>query len=267
VSGSDPDRETVPQFPDEEQRNPVSDDCRRCPGLVEARERICWGAGPEDADLVVVGEAPSAGHPDAETWRGGNLTGMAYSGRRSGRKIRTMLAELGYDDAYYTNAVKCYPSAAVAPDGTPTDEPHAENREPAPTERANCRPHLRSELAQVGPGCVLATGKHATQSLLGVEGRTIEGFLDLVLELQDCPTLGTPVLPVLHPSYQEVWIGRLGHTRESYLAAIAGVLDPLIDAGEADGETDDEGDDEAGDEGDDEAGDEGDDEAGDEGDD
>jgi len=219
-----------PSFPDPDDRLPLSDDCRRCPALVATRNRICWGAGPRDATLVVVGEAPAAGSPDAERWRGGNWTGMAYSGGRSGKKIRAMVEELGHD-AYYTNAVKCFPSAAV-PHGDPgaaerLDRPchETDNREPHREERSNCRPFLREEVDRIAPDCVLATGRHATQSLLAVEDRTVDGFLDLVCEPQACPTLGVPVLPILHPSYQEVWIARLGHDRESYLGAIADALD------------------------------------------
>jgi len=215
----------TPSLPDPDSRNSLAEDCRRCPALAAARNRICWGAGPRDAPLVVVGEAPAAGEPEVDRWQGGNWTGMAYSGRRSGRKIRTMVEELGRE-AYYTNAVKCFPSAAVPPDDPGAAErldrpPHeTDNREPAPDERANCRPYLRREIDGIAPDCVLATGKHATQSLLAVEGRDVESFLDLVLDVQSCPALGAPVVPILHPSYQEVWIARLGHDRASYLAAI-----------------------------------------------
>lgn len=213
-----------PAFPDPDDRLVLAGDCRRCPGLVEGRERICWGAGPHDADVVVVGEAPAAGHPGADRWRGGNLTGMAYTGRRSGRKIRRLLADAGVTDAYYTNAVKCYPSAAVDAEGESTGEPPDENREPTAAERANCRPYLREEVRRVGPATVLATGAHATRSLLAVEGREVESFLDRVLEPVDCPTLETTVVPLLHPSYQEVWLARLGYDREGYVDAVREVL-------------------------------------------
>jgi len=200
------------EFPDRGARNPLAEDCRRCPALVDARECISWGNGSLDADLVVVGEAPGAGDSSAERWRGGNWTGMAYTSRASGRKVRELFADLGYgsDDLYFTNAVKCFP-----PDG------EGGNREPTDEELANCRPYLLREVRQVEPRCVVATGKHATRSLLAAEGRDLDGFLDAVLEPVACERLGVPVLPVLHPSYQEVWIARLGHTRESYLAAIA----------------------------------------------
>lgn len=200
-------------FPDPDSKNPLAETCTRCQSLVESRERISWGVGPRDADLVVVGEAPGAGTPDAEQWKGGNWTGMGYTARHSGRKIREMMAEIGYSNAYYTNAVKCFPSNG-----------EGSNREPTAEERANCRPYLVREIEQIAPVCVVATGKHATQSLLAVEGREVDGFLDTIFEPIACQTLCAPVLPILHPSYQEVWISRLGYTYESYLDAIREVL-------------------------------------------
>jgi uracil-DNA glycosylase family 4 len=204
------------EFPDPNSKNPLAETCTRCPSLVESREQISWGVGPSDADLVVVGEAPGAGTPDEEQWMGGNWTGMAYTARHSGRKIREMMAAIDYPNAYYTNAVKCFPS-----DG------EGSNREPTAEERTNCRPYLIQEIEQIAPTCVVATGKHATQSLLTVEGREVDGFIDIILESIPCQTLCAPVLPILHPSYQEVWISRLGYTYESYLDAIQEVLDMI----------------------------------------
>jgi len=209
-------------------------DCRRCPALVDCRERISWGVGPRDATVVVVGEAPGAGDPGAERWKGGNWTGMAYTSRASGRKVRAMVADLGYGGgAYYTNAVKCFPCVdeeagdGEAGDGERTDAASAgpTNREPTAEELANCRPYLLDEIATVAPDWVLATGKHATRSLFAVDGRSVEGFLDLVLEPVRLSGIDPPVLPLLHPSYQEVWLSRLDHTRESYLGEIRSVLD------------------------------------------
>lgn len=197
-----------PSFPDPEERTPLADDCRRCPELVRARERISWGVGPDDATLVVVGEAPAAGDPEADQWRGGNLTGMAYTSRASGRKIRQLVTDLGYaGDCYYTNAVKCHPP---------------KNRDPTDAEKANCRPYLLNEIAVIDPKAILTTGKHATQSVLMASGHDLDDFLESVLAPVDTE-LGT-VVPMLHPSYQEVWLSRLGHTRESYLDALRALL-------------------------------------------
>ena len=75
----------------------------------------------------------------------------------------------------------------------------------------------------VDPAVLLPTGKHATQSTLALAGRELDSFLDTVLEPMETD-LGT-VIPLLHPSYQEVWLSRLGHTRESYVETLADCLD------------------------------------------
>ncbi len=196
-------------FPDD--RNVLLPGCARCPDLAACRERIAWGNGPADADVMVVGEAPAAGDPDAEQWRGGNYTGMAYTSRHSGRRVRDLLADLGYEP-YYTNAVKCFPADR--------DDPST-NREPTPAERRRCGVHLRAEIEAVAPEVVVTTGKHATESVANLAGHTVDGFLDSVLEPLACPDFGVTLLPILHPSYQEVWLVRLGYDEGEYRAAIA----------------------------------------------
>lgn len=211
----------MPDHPPAEARNVLAPDCARCPALAESRTCISWGNGPLDADgdplppsaadVLVVGEAPGAGDPKADTWKGGNHTGLAYTSRHSGRRIRALFEELGYGDrTYYTNAVKCFPSDG---DGS--------NREPTATELSNCRAHLETELEAVDPPVVVATGKHATETMLAFEGRAVDGFLDTVLDAIACPTLGVTLLPILHPSYQEVWLSRLGYTDDEYREALA----------------------------------------------
>lgn len=209
----------MPSFPDPDARLVLDPDCERCPALADCRTEIAWGNGPHDAAVVVVGEAPAAGDPSADRWRGGNRTGMAYTSRASGRKIRDLLADAGYPDAFYTNAVKCYPS-----DGA------GSNREPTAAELETCRDHLLTELDRVDPTVVVTTGAHATRSVLAAEGDAIDGFLDAVLDPVACESLGVTCLPLLHPSYQEVWLSRLGHDRDSYVGAVRDALDVLTGA-------------------------------------
>ncbi|MDF9747320.1 uracil-DNA glycosylase [Natrinema salsiterrestre] len=220
MPASDPDAESEsvptddPAYPSD--RNVLEPDCTRCPALADSRECISWGTGDRDADIVVVGEAPGHGDLEADRWQGGNWTGKAYTSRHSGRRIRRMVAQIGYgDDAYYTNAVKCFPADP--------DDP-ASNREPTPEERASCRTHLLTELEAIDPSVVLATGKHATKTVLAAEDRELEGFIDSVLEPVRCERLDVWLVPILHPSYQDVWIGRLGYEPEGYLEAIREVL-------------------------------------------
>ncbi|WP_226482132.1 uracil-DNA glycosylase [Natrinema amylolyticum] len=214
-------------------RNVLEPECARCPALADSRECISWGTGDLDADIVVVGEAPGRGNPDADPWRGGNWTGKAYTSRHSGRRIRRMVDDIGYgDDAYYTNAVKCFP-ASVEPrssesaSGETASQDPSSNREPTPEERANCRTHLLTELETIDPTVVLATGKHATKTVLAAEDRELDGFVDSVLEPVRCERLDVWLVPILHPSYQDVWIGRLGYEPEEYLTAIGETLDEL----------------------------------------
>jgi uracil-DNA glycosylase family 4 len=214
VTASDPSpsdsADLDPRFPDPDSRFVVEDGCARCPDLVDCRERISWGTGPRRARVVVVGEAPGAGDPEEDRWRGGNRTGMAYTTRHSGRRIRSLLAAVGHPDAYYTNAVKCFPR----------EEGGESNREPTAEERANCRAHLEAELERVAPEVVVTTGKHATATMLAFDGRSLDGFLDAVLEPVELDAFDATLLPVLHPSYQDVWVSRLGFSPEEYEAAI-----------------------------------------------
>jgi uracil-DNA glycosylase family 4 len=201
-------------FPDS--RNVLEPNCSRCPELVECRNRISWGTGPLSADVMVVGEAPGAGAPGAEQWRGGNWTGMAYTTRHSGRKIRSLFSELGYE-AYFTNAVKCFPKGENGP-----------NRDPRADELDHCFEHLKAEIATVNPSVVVSTGKHATKIVLDFESVPMNGFLDRVLSPVECERLGVVLLPLLHPSYENIWRERLGYDRPGYVAAIESELTTLV---------------------------------------
>jgi len=205
-----------PQYPDTQ--HVLEADCARCPALVDCRTEISWGTGDLAADVMVVGEAPGAGNPEVETWRGGNWTGKAYTARHSGRRVRELLAEIDRPDAYVTNAVKCFPC-----DG------EGSNREPTETERENCRGHLRTEIETVEPTAIVATGKHATTSILALEDREIDGFIDHVLEPIELADLETTLLPILHPSYQDIWRAQLGYSADEYRTAVHDAIHAALD--------------------------------------
>lgn len=195
-----------PQFPDADETLVTERDCTRCPALVACRNRISWGVGPADATVLVVGEAPGAGNPDAERWQGGNWTGMSYTAQHSGRRIRETMATVGYEDSvFYTNAVKCFPS-----DG------EGSNRAPSTDEKANCLDHLVTELETIQPDVVIPTGRHATESVFSLDDIPLDGFLDIVLEPVASERFGYRIVPLLHPSYRDVWLSRLGYELDEY---------------------------------------------------
>jgi uracil-DNA glycosylase family 4 len=147
--------------------------CRRCPRLVEWRERVArekvarfrdevyWGRpvpgfGDPEARILIVGLAPAA--------HGGNRTGRVFTGDASGDFLfAAMHAEgladrptsrraddgLTLLDAYVAAAVRCAP-----PDN-----------KPLPSERDNCAPFLARELELLtGVRVLLALGAYAWES-------------------------------------------------------------------------------------------------------
>jgi uracil-DNA glycosylase family 4 len=118
-------------------------DCERCPALVESRSRIVNGVGPDDADLLFVGEAPGQ-HEDEG--------GEPFVGR-SGDVLDDALAEAGFlrEAVRITNCVRCRPP---------------ENRDPHAEELANCRSYLEREIDRVDPAVVVTLGKVPAEHLL-----------------------------------------------------------------------------------------------------
>lgn len=118
-------------------------DCERCPDLVESRSRIVNGVGPDDADLLFLGEAPGAKEDEG---------GEPFVGR-SGTVLDDALREAGLAraDVRITNCVRCRPP---------------ENRDPRSEELSNCRGYLAREFELVDPKLVVTLGKVPSQHLL-----------------------------------------------------------------------------------------------------
>jgi uracil-DNA glycosylase family 4 len=117
--------------------------CERCPELCESRSQIVNGDGPDDAELLFVGEGPGE-REDSE--------GEPFVGR-SGTVLDDALRDCGLAraDIRITNCVRCRP-----PD----------NRDPQKEELDNCRGYLEHEIALVNPELVVTLGKVPTEHLL-----------------------------------------------------------------------------------------------------
>ena len=129
------------------------------------------GAGPLDADVMLVGEAPGAN----EVEEGAPFVGNA------GRRLDSILADLGVDrDALYlTNVVKVRPP---------------ENRDPYVDEVEAWRPVLDAELDRIDPDAVIALGSFAARELLDVD----DPISDLRGDAYDRD--GYTVYPTFHPA-------------------------------------------------------------------
>ena len=195
--------------------------CRRCPRLVEWRERVgrekvarfrdetYWGRpvpgfGDPEARILIVGLAPAA--------HGGNRTGRVFTGDASGDFLFPALHEVGLADrpvsrraddgltlidAYIAAAVRCAPPA----------------NKPLPSERDNCAPYLARELALLNEvRVIVALGAYAWESAFRAIA-TVTGE-----DVRPRPRFGHGaaaragayvVVGSYHPSQQNTFTGRL----------------------------------------------------------
>ncbi|MDL1961069.1 MAG: uracil-DNA glycosylase [Deltaproteobacteria bacterium] len=118
------------------------ENCNRCE-LHKSRQNIVFGEGPEDARLVLVGEAPG---------REEDIQGRPFVGP-SGELLTDMLnaVNISRKDVFITSVIKCRP-------------PH--NRTPGHEEIAACSSFLSHQLRLIDPPFILALGLVAAQTLL-----------------------------------------------------------------------------------------------------
>ncbi len=119
-------------------------DCTRCAELARTRTQTVFGVGNPDARLVFCGEAPGADE---------DRQGEPFVGRAG--KLLTDIIEKGMklrrEDVYILNILRCRPPG---------------NRNPLPTEAANCREYLDRQLEIIQPEFICCLGAIAAQNLL-----------------------------------------------------------------------------------------------------
>jgi DNA polymerase len=146
--------------------------CHAC-GLAKTRKCTVPGVGAGDAAWMFVGEAPGAD----EDAQGEPFVGAA------GQLLDNMLAALGLArDAhvFIANVLKCRPPG---------------NRTPTPPEVAACRPYLDRQIELVAPGLIVALGRSAACTLLGIEA-PVASLRNRVHHYG-----GTPLVVTYHPAY------------------------------------------------------------------
>ena len=109
--------------------------CTLCP-LARSRSRAVPGEGPENADVMFIGEAPGF-HEDK--------SGRPFVGA-AGRFLEELLATINMtrEEVYIANVIKCRPPG---------------NRDPMPNEIEACQPYLDRQIELIQPRMVVTLGR------------------------------------------------------------------------------------------------------------
>lgn len=149
--------------------------CRLCNG----RTRTVFGAGDRKATWLFIGEGPGRN----EDQQGEPFIGPA--GRLLDNMLRALHIQRG-DNAYIANVVKCRPVDANGRDRPPTAE-----------ETGACLPYLQRQIALIQPTVLVALGKTAAVSLLGLDPETPVGSLRGKVHRYG----NLPLVVTYHPAY------------------------------------------------------------------
>ncbi|MES2537546.1 MAG: uracil-DNA glycosylase [Pseudomonadota bacterium] len=152
--------------------------CTRC-DLCRSRTKTVFGTGDEKAKWLFVGEGPG---------RNEDLQGEPFVGP-AGKLLDNMLLAMSLkrgENAYIANIVKCRPVGADGKDRAPTAD-----------EAAACRPYLDRQIALLKPAIIVALGKTAAVSLLGVD----QDITVAQLRGEVKSHAGLPLVVTYHPAY------------------------------------------------------------------
>ena len=146
--------------------------CTQC-ALHKTRTQTVFGVGDENAEWMLIGEAPGA----EEDRLGDPFVGQA------GRLLDNMLSAIGLErtrNVYIANVLKCRPPG---------------NRNPEPDEVAKCSPYLLEQIEKVQPKLIVAMGRFAAQTLLDTDASiaSLRGKLHRYA--------GRPLIVTYHPAY------------------------------------------------------------------
>jgi uracil-DNA glycosylase family 4 len=190
--------------------------CRKCPRLVEWRERVArekrrayrdydyWGKpvpgfGDLQARVFLVGLAPGA--------HGSNRTGRQFTGDSSGNFLFPALFRAGFasqptsttrQDGLYLTDLYTAPLCRCAPPGN----------KPTAQEKKNCLPYLKVELDSIQPQVIVALGRIAFDGILPLispPGSHFSFAHNAIHKLSS----GAWLVCSYHPSRQNTQTGRL----------------------------------------------------------
>ena len=147
-------------------------ECHLCE-LSKSREKVVFGEGDLNADVMFVGEAPGSME---------DSSGKPFMGR-SGELLTKMIENvllIPRSKTYITNVVKCRPP---------------QNQTPTETQAHTCYPYLLKQIEIIKPKIIVALGTTAYQYLSG-DTTEISKARGIVTQRNDYT-----LIPTYHPSY------------------------------------------------------------------
>ena len=117
--------------------------CEKCE-LCQTRTNVVFGAGREDAKILIIGEAPGENE---------DLQGVPFVGR-GGQLLDKLLNEVGLsreENVYIANTVKCRPP---------------KNRDPLPYEQQACIGWLHQQIEIMKPAIIVCVGRISAQRII-----------------------------------------------------------------------------------------------------
>lgn len=147
--------------------------CQLCE-LHATRTQAVFGVGNQQADWLIIGEAPGADE---------DRQGEPFVGR-AGQLLNEMLKAIGLkrEQVYIANILKCRPPG---------------NRDPKPEEAASCSPYLQRQIELIQPKVILALGRIAAQRLL----QSSTSLARLRGQVHHLETTQSAVIVTYHPAY------------------------------------------------------------------
>lgn len=132
----------------------LKNDCIKCEKceLCKTRNNVVFGVGPENAEVLFIGEGPG----EQEDLRGEPFVG------RGGQLLDKFLACVDLDrqkNIYIANIVKCRPP---------------QNRDPLPAEQEACIDWLREQVKLMCPKIVVCLGRISAQRLISKDFKVTE---------------------------------------------------------------------------------------------
>ena len=120
------------------------ENCKKC-SLHKGRTNSVFGDGVENAEILLIGEAPGENE---------DLSGIPFVGR-AGKLLNEVLMEAGFSretNIFIANMIKCRPP---------------KNRDPSPLEVETCVNYLERQIEAINPKVIVLVGRIAATYFLG----------------------------------------------------------------------------------------------------